>query len=289
MINRPLLKARGKYAFKNNYWLAVLAGIIYMFFDEGYFNIFKITVNLNNGMGYRAFTNSYEANKQFIDAYAAKGIGFIMMTTPMILAFSIFIGMPFLVGAKKFFLNNAEGRGVAADFTFAFSHDYLNIVKAEFFKIFWIFIWSLLFFIPGIIKAYAYSMTEFILAENPDMDATEVLKHSEEMMQGHKWELFVFQLSFIGWILLGAIIGLVNIFWTQPYMLASETEYYRTLSGKTDDGMYNFGRNNPAQNYATQASDEAQSAPDFEIRNESAKEAAKEDSENNEKEFVFKK
>lgn len=280
MINRPILKARGKYAFKHNYWPAVLAGIVNIFFAGGFYRIFKITFNLNSGMGYAAFMNSYEANKQFIYAYAAKGIGFIMMTTPLLLAFYIFICAPLLVGVRKFFLKNAVGNGDTSDLMFAFSDNYLNIVKTEFFKAFWIFIWSLLLIIPGIIKAYAYGMTDYILAENPNMDTDEILKRSEEMMMGHKWEYFVFHLSFIGWIILTSLIGILNIFWTQPYILASETEYYRTLSGKTKDGMYNFN----GHNYNNPQPDDDSETVEFESQSAPKTET----SQKSEKEFIFK-
>ena len=67
------------------------------------------------------------------------------------------------------------------------------------------FLWSLLFIIPGIVKAYAYSMTEYILYENPRLSAGEAIRISNAMTQGFKGELFVFDLSFILWNLLSAI------------------------------------------------------------------------------------
>ena len=89
-----------------------------------------------------------------------------------------------------------------------------------------LFAWSLLFAIPGIVKAYAYSMSYYILNDHPEMTANEAVTASKEMMKGHKGELFVLDLSFIGWSLLtGLTLGLLNI-WLQPYMALSDLAYF---------------------------------------------------------------
>ena len=81
-----------------------------------------------------------------------------------------------------------------------------NIVAGILVQLF-TFLWSLLFIIPGIIKGYAYSMTYFILADNPDMDIMDTLRESARMMKGNKWRLFCLQISFIGWSLLCVLTG----------------------------------------------------------------------------------
>ncbi len=80
------------------------------------------------------------------------------------------------------------------------------------------FLWSLLFIIPGIIKAYSYSMVPYILRDHPEMTATEAINRSREIMNGRKWNLFCLQFSFIGWILLcGLTFGILTL-WVYPYM-----------------------------------------------------------------------
>jgi len=91
------------------------------------------------------------------------------------------------------------------------------------------FLWSLLFMIPGIIKGLSYSMGMYILAEHPEMSATQALDESKRMMRGHKWELFVLQLSFIGWFLLVPFtMGLLMI-WLTPYIKMSTTNFYNCI------------------------------------------------------------
>lgn len=90
-------------------------------------------------------------------------------------------------------------------------------------------LWSLLFVIPGIIKALSYSMSMYILAENPDMPALEAINKSKAMMHGHKMELFVLHLSFIGWgLLVGITFGIAGIY-VIPYMQATLINFYNSI------------------------------------------------------------
>lgn len=103
---------------------------------------------------------------------------------------------------------------------------------------FWVglftFLWSLLFVIPGIIKAYAYAMTVFIAEENPELAPREAMAKSEEMMKGHKWELFVLDLSFIGWWLLCILTAGLLMLMVMPYMNTAHAHFYRMLKGEDD-------------------------------------------------------
>ena len=90
-------------------------------------------------------------------------------------------------------------------------------------------LWSLLFYIPGIIKAYSYSMAPYILAENPELTARQALNLSKEITYGHKMELFVLDLSFIGWCLLGAITFGLAFIYVAPYMNATKANFYNAI------------------------------------------------------------
>ena len=93
-----------------------------------------------------------------------------------------------------------------------------------------IFLWSLLFVVPGIIKAIAYSFTPYILAEYPNVPATEAVKISMRMTQGHKGEIFMMSLSFLGWFLLnGFTFGILGIFYVNPYFYVSVAGQYQDL------------------------------------------------------------
>lgn len=92
------------------------------------------------------------------------------------------------------------------------------------------FLWTLLFIIPGIIKAYSYSMAGFIMTENPEMTAKEAMEVSERMMQGNKWRLFCLNISFIGWNLLGMLSLGIGMLWVNPYQNAAVAAFYDEIS-----------------------------------------------------------
>ena len=98
-----------------------------------------------------------------------------------------------------------------------------------FVKYIWYSLWCLT--IAGIsVKRYSYYLVPFIVAENPDMTAREAVTLSRKMMEGHKWECFVFELTFLGWEILGILtMGIFNIFYTNPYKTAAFTRYYAEL------------------------------------------------------------
>jgi len=92
-------------------------------------------------------------------------------------------------------------------------------------------IWTLLFIIPGIIYSYKVVMVQFILADNADENTKwrDVISTSKEMMDGYKWDYFVFGLSFIGWILLSIVTCGIAMIWVLPYITVAQTMYYEEL------------------------------------------------------------
>lgn len=92
-----------------------------------------------------------------------------------------------------------------------------------------IFLWSLLFIIPGIIAAYRYRMATYLLIDHPEMSPLDCIRASKQMMAGRKGELFVLDLSFIGWAILCAI-PFVSV-WVAPYMEVTYCNYYQALAG----------------------------------------------------------
>ena len=92
-----------------------------------------------------------------------------------------------------------------------------------------VFLWSMLLVIPGIIAAYRYSQALYIMLDNPELSALDCIRKSKELMTGHKWERFVLDLSFLGWAIL-SLVPLVRI-WTEPYMETTKLLYYQQLAG----------------------------------------------------------
>ena len=94
-----------------------------------------------------------------------------------------------------------------------------------------VLLWFLVFIIPGIMASFSYAMTEYILAENPELSASEAITLSKQMMDGNKWRLFCLDLSFIGWdILCGFTLG-IGYLWLTPYKQTARAAFYREVSG----------------------------------------------------------
>lgn len=91
------------------------------------------------------------------------------------------------------------------------------------------FLWSLLFVIPGIIKAYSYAMVYYIKIDHPEYDWRQCIAESQAMMKGHKGELFMLDLSFIGWLIVGSMCLGVGVLWVEPYMEASRAQFYESI------------------------------------------------------------
>jgi uncharacterized membrane protein len=122
-----------------------------------------------------------------------------------------------------------DGKKPEAMDSFSGFDDFWSAFKVTFLVGLFTFLWSLLLVVPGIIKGLSYSMSMYILAENKGKPALECINQSKAMTEGHKMELFVLDLSFIGWILLGAITLGIAYIWVLPYMQATYTNAYYSL------------------------------------------------------------
>ena len=109
-------------------------------------------------------------------------------------------------------------------------NDYGRVFVTMFLRDLLICLWSLLLVVPGIMKSYSYRLVPYILKDNPELTAKEVLARSTEMMAGNRWQAFKLDLSFIGWILLTVLtLGIAGIFWTNPYMQNTNAALYLSL------------------------------------------------------------
>lgn len=144
---------------------------------------------------------------------------------------AFFVSPPVTVGLCFFSLSVYRGFNgdIGSVFTNGFTN-YLRKLGGMLWMELFVFLWSLLLIIPGIIKSLSYAMTPYILADCPNVCATDALKISMRMMAGHKGELFVYYLSFIGWgILSGLTCGVLYIFYVGPYINNTFAGYYDEL------------------------------------------------------------
>ncbi len=148
---------------------------------------------------------------------------------------TVFVITPaFSIALVIVYLKLAQGINPDLKELFAHFDKFWGAFKVSFFVGLFTALWSLLLVIPGIIKAYSYSMSMYILAENPEIGALEAINRSKAMMNGHKMELFVLELSFIGWYLLCAItFGIAGV-WVFPYMSATFANFYNKIKNQPE-------------------------------------------------------
>ena len=139
---------------------------------------------------------------------------------------------PFSVGCCAFFKENAEKGTADPGALEAGFRNYWHVVSVMLLRDVYLLLWSMLFVIPGCIKAYSYRMVPYILLDHPELSANEVITRSREMMDGNKGNAFLLDLSFIGWYLLSILtVGLGLFFWTFPYVNNTEAALYLRLRG----------------------------------------------------------
>ncbi|MDE5990385.1 MAG: DUF975 family protein [Clostridia bacterium] len=142
---------------------------------------------------------------------------------------------PLELGANKISLNVVRDEKVEVSTLFDGFKDYTRSLILFITNNIFIFLWSLLLFIPGVIKAYSYSMSYFILLDNPEMSANDARKKSIEMMKGNKWRLFCLQLSYIGWSILSAItLGILSL-WVVPSLRTATAFFYQSLLPEVEE------------------------------------------------------
>ena len=168
------------------------------------------------------FSHTFESLKGFltVTATAATGVNLV----------HFILGGVIRQGYAIYLLKQYDRRDPQTNDLFSQFDHFGDAFCLKFLQGLFIFLWSLLLIFPGIMKAYAYSMAPFIMAENPNMTAREALRASEELMDGHKMDLFILELSFIGWGLLSALTLGIGSLWLNPYIQAAHAAFYRNLS-----------------------------------------------------------
>ncbi len=155
---------------------------------------------------------------------------FSAVSTASIGLLAIF-ALPIFIGESKLFmkLHYEDQTDLKVLFDGFSTKHYLTNVLVMVLRIIFLILWTFLFIIPGLIKNYSYAMVPFILADENTDDATRnnAITKSREIMNGHKLELFIIDLSFIGWFILSAFtFGILFVLYVQPYYIQTRAIFY---------------------------------------------------------------
>lgn len=220
-MNRKELKSNARACLKGKWGTAILACVIFSL--------------LIGGSGGTAATSSgVDYSNIHIDtglAAAVFSIGFLVILGIVIVLSIVF--SPVMLGYTSFNLRLSNGESPTVGELFSLYKN--NILRSFLFivlKNVLVLLWSLLFLVPGIVAHYRYAMAEYIMVQNPNISGREAIARSKEMMKGHKGELFVLRLSFLGWALLSVFTLGIGLLWLVPYMNQTETQFFRRLSAE---------------------------------------------------------
>lgn len=254
MWTRKELKQQAKEALQRNYWKSVLVTLLLLFLSGNWFG--SITSSMSDGMVAEVESPVFDdweeteefqmdlqdetiqelENENIIIGVIVTAVVFLIIFFSVlgaILVYEIFIELPVIVGANRFMLKGIEGKGEVRELAYAFDHSYKNVVKVMFHTELSIFLWSMLFVVPGVYKQYQYRMVEFILAEQPDLFYKEAMQRSKDMMNGEKWKVFVLDLSFVLWEIVSVMTcGIAHVLYVAPYKYLTNAALYRRLCGK---------------------------------------------------------
>ncbi len=247
-FTRREVKQSGWAAIKPNYWAAFAVSAIFSIIANIPSNLTAIRVEYRLPdileEGYDQIGTLYE---DAISQYSQQTLSYITSSRFFIfsviaLLVTIFIVNIANVGCSRFFVCSMRENASFGELFFGFRDGHFsNLCLVMFLKELFIFLWSLLFVIPGIIKNFQYSMVEYILAEHPDMHYKEAFRLSKEMTRGNKWRIFVFGISFIGWAILGLLFFGIGALFISPFINAAYANLYLRLKdnlSEEDRRMY---------------------------------------------------
>jgi len=244
MWTRSNLKDQAKKALKGTFLISVLVIVLYTLLTGGENSNLTLKLGedatkemeIRNGILGYSFGEDYFNN---LISYPLATFFLIFGALAGFLAFlyQIFIGAPLSIGLSKYFLvnrRNPEDNTPLNLFDTFRSGNYLNGVVVVFLQNLFIFLHFLLLIIPGIIKVFKYYMVSFIMADHPDMHYKDAFALSTEMTDGHKMNIFVLELSFLGWYLLSALtLGLATPL-VSTYRKATIAELYEVLNNPVE-------------------------------------------------------
>ena len=265
---RSELKARGKAAFKANYWKSVLVGILLMIalgtfgvsvtrsvdvdelFDPNPAQSQSINVEDIDPLADEDFDStdmdqdfSFLLDDQETTSSKPGGnrlkesVNTTTLGTAGGLSFilALFLLRPLEVSCRNFFKKNLHEKAELDELNRGFVPKYWNNVFTMFLRSLFNALGFLCFIIPGIVVGYGLDMVPYILADNPGIGIMDAIKASWEMMKGYKWKLFVLDLSFIGWIILDVLtLGILGIFYVNPYIGSTHAAYYEAIKAEHD-------------------------------------------------------
>lgn len=226
MWTRELIKTRAKDVLRFNYWKSFAVSMIILVMGLSFNK--ELMINIRElSQTYGDYLGRYGEK---IDIILGNILVYFSSIWITILILRIVIGFAVEVGCVRYFIKAAEGETDMSNIGYFFKGDrYIGVTLTIILRNIYITLWTLLLIIPGIIKYYAYRMVPYILADNPNIGYRRAIQLSNEMTQGEKANIWILDLSFLGWYILGTLALLVGVLFVHPYEYATNAELYLVL------------------------------------------------------------
>lgn len=150
---------------------------------------------------------------------------------------SMIVGSAVSVGYAQFNLDLVDGASPSVGTLFSRFGQWKNALAARLISGLIVFLWSLLFVIPGIIASYNYVILPYVMADEPNLSPGEALAQSKRLMKGNRWRFFCLEMSFIGWAILSLLTFGIGSLFLLPYTQASHAAFYREIKRERDCGL----------------------------------------------------
>ena len=245
MWTREELKNSAKTDLKGFYWLSLGVSLIFGIFS-------RVTSGFSNYLSYirrddpdrltsflslgRYDPNSGHFNEQDFGILLLMLFLFLVLVFVFIFVYSSFVTGPLSVGENRFYVHrNPEDRTIGTLFSVFKKGDYIRTVKTMFMRDLIVSLWTMLLIIPGIIKVYTYFLVPYIISDHPEMEYKETMALSAKMTEGEKGDMFILNLSFIGWYMLNILTCGIGVIFLSPYVEATWAQFYKKMCEKISE------------------------------------------------------
>lgn len=230
MFNNAMLKENAKIPLRQTYWMAFAVSLFCLFIDKIGMQIVFPLETIKEFV-YQMIYNFRHMNlwDYWFWPFTFMSMFLGLFASTISIVFKVFVANPFEISHAGFYMSNRNAPARFTEVFKVFDKSYLKKTMAMFMKDLFIYLWTLLFIIPGIIAQYKYWAVKYILNENPNLSWQHALDLSKRMTYGRKFELFVLELSFIGWYILGALLCGIGVIFVNPYANQTYAEAYEFI------------------------------------------------------------
>ena len=235
MWTRAELKQNAKDVLRNNYWMAFAVSLVYSLIT-GIVSSGSSFVN-NSSSGSAPGTGAgLEISPEMLGALLL--IALLGSLIGLVIGFvlSFFVFGPMQVGMVRYYMESRNGASSFGQLFYGFKRNYMNTATAMFLTNLFVSLWSLLLIVPGIIAAYRYRFALYNLCENPELGVMDALNMSKQQTRGYKLDLFVLDVTFLGWSLLCVLAAGILSIWITPYIQQTDLGYFEAIKAEKGIG-----------------------------------------------------